>query len=96
MIQQGTLAESTQIGRRYEMDWLRVLVFGLLIFYHIGMYYVSDWGWHIKSQHQSEWLQNIMLWSCQWRMSLLFLISGSAVAFLLRKMSLSKFYWSRY
>ncbi len=96
MIQQGMLKEPTQSQRRYELDWLRVLAFGLLIFYHIGMYYVSDWGWHIKSAHQSEWLKNIMLWSSQWRMSLLFVISGCAVAFLLQKMSLWHFYWSRY
>ncbi|MEH6580793.1 MAG: acyltransferase family protein [Halioglobus sp.] len=96
MVQQGEVEKTTRPGRRYELDWLRVLAFGLLIFYHIGMYYVSDWGWHIKSQHQSEWLQNIMMWSSQWRMSLLFLISGCAVAFLLRKMRLWNFYWSRY
>jgi glucan biosynthesis protein C len=95
MVQQAIVGEPTQSARRFEMDWLRVLAFGMLILYHIGMYYVSDWGWHIKSQHQSEWLQNVMLWSGQWRMSLLFLISGSAVAFLLPKMSLSRFYWSR-
>jgi len=96
MIQQAMEREPTRASRRYELDWLRVLAFGLLIFYHIGMYYVSDWGFHIKSQHQSEWLQNVMLWSGQWRMSLLFLISGCAVAFLLRKMRLRDFYWSRY
>ena len=31
------------------MDWIRVLVFGLLIFYHVGMFYVP-WGWHIKNE----------------------------------------------
>jgi len=24
-------------ARRYDLDWLRVIAFGLLIFYHIGM-----------------------------------------------------------
>ena len=28
--------------RRYDLDWLRTLAFGLLILYHIGMYYVAD------------------------------------------------------
>lgn len=95
MILQGTESKSTPDSRRYELDWLRVLAFGLLILYHCGMYYVSDWGWHVKSTHQSEGLQSIMLWSGQWRMSLLFLISGSAVAFLLQKMTAGRFYWSR-
>jgi glucans biosynthesis protein C len=26
--------------RRYDLDWLRVIAFLLLIFYHIGMFYV--------------------------------------------------------
>lgn len=71
--------------RQVELDWLRVLAFGLLIFYHTGMLYVQDWDWHYKSQYTSEFLQNIMLWSGQWRMSLLFLISGTALSFILAR-----------
>lgn len=70
--------------RRHELDWLRVLAFALLIFYHLGMAYVADWDWHIKSVHQSEALQYPMRWSNQWRMSLLFLISGAALSCQLR------------
>lgn len=73
--------------RLVELDWLRVLVFGLLIFYHVGMLYAEGWGWHYKSSYSSKFLTNIMLWSNQWRMSLLFLISGAAVSFLLVKQS---------
>lgn len=69
--------------RLVELDWLRVLVFGLLIFYHVGMLYAEGWGYHYKSTYSSKFLTNIMLWSSQWRMSLLFLISGAAVSFLL-------------
>lgn len=75
----------TEKSRLYELDGLRVSVFGLLILYHIGMLYVADWGFHYKSAYSSEALANIMLWSNQWRMSLLFLISGAALSFLLRK-----------
>lgn len=71
--------------RLVELDWLRVLVFGLLILYHIGMLYTEGWGWHYKSHYSSEFLANIMLWSNQWRMSLLFFISGAALSFLLAK-----------
>jgi glucans biosynthesis protein C len=69
--------------RLVELDWLRVLAFGLLILYHTGMLYAEGWGWHYKSTYTSELLTNLMLWSNQWRMSLLFLISGAAVSFLL-------------
>jgi glucans biosynthesis protein C len=75
----------TEKSRFHELDGLRVSVFGLLILYHIGMLYVADWGFHYKSAYSSEFLANIMLWSNQWRMSLLFFISGAALSFLLRK-----------
>lgn len=42
--------------RRYDLDWLRVIAFGLLIFYHVGMYYVT-WGWHVKSPYESDFLE---------------------------------------
>ncbi len=31
-------------SRRYDIDWLRTLAFILLIFYHIGQFYVADWA----------------------------------------------------
>ncbi|WP_164503600.1 acyltransferase family protein [Pleionea sediminis] len=77
-------------NRRYDIDWLRTLAFLLLIFYHIGMFYVFDWGWHVKSQHQSEFLQNLMLLSNRWRMPLIFLISGMALALVEPKLKASQ------
>ncbi|MCC2617948.1 acyltransferase [Aestuariibacter halophilus] len=68
-----------QSTRRVDLDWLRFLAFCLLILYHVGMYYVADWGWHIKSPHQSEPLQDVMILSNQWRMSMLFFISAMAL-----------------
>jgi hypothetical protein len=74
------------MARIVELDWLRVIVFGLLIFYHTGMLYTDGWGWHYKSTYSSEFLANIMLWSNQWRMPLLFFISGASVSFLVVKL----------
>ncbi len=73
------------VQRLYELDWLRVLAFGVLIFYHVGMLYAYNWEYHYKSQYTSEFLNNVMLWSNRWRMSLLFLISGASVSFMLAK-----------
>jgi len=73
--------------RRYDLDWLRVLAFGVLILFHVGMFYVADWGWHIKSSDTSEWLQLLMRVVNPWRMPLLFLVSGSALWFAAKKSS---------
>jgi len=74
-------------GRRYDLDWLRVLAFGILILYHTGMFYVADWGWHIKSDVTSETLQLFMRLVNPWRMPLLFLVSGAALWFAAKKTS---------
>ncbi|HEX7801296.1 MAG TPA: acyltransferase family protein [Pseudoxanthomonas sp.] len=71
--------------RRHDLDWVRVCAFGLLVLYHVGMYYVS-WDWHVKSPYAGETLEPFMLLSGPWRLSLLFLVSGAASAFLLAKM----------
>ena len=87
----GSAISATEHGRRYDIDALRVLAFGLLILFHVGMFYVLDWGWHVKSTYQAEWLQLPMLFTNQWRMSLIFLISGLAVSFIWRKYSSGQF-----
>lgn len=83
-----------KIERRYDLDWVRVGAFGLLILYHVGMMYVS-WGYHIKSSHQSLFLENVMLVLNQWRLPLLFLISGSAIYYIMKKVALGRFFWVR-
>jgi hypothetical protein len=81
--------------RRYDIDALRVLAFSILILYHIAMLYVSDWGFHIKSAYQYDWVKFPMLLVNQWRMPLLFLISGIASSFLIGKFTYAGFLKSR-
>src|SRR6185436_11923493 len=69
--------------RLYFLDWLRAAAFGLLILYHVGMYYLS-WDWHIKSPHASDAIEPLMMLSSPWRLALLFLISGAATSMMLR------------
>ncbi len=64
------------------LDWVRILAFGLLVFYHVGMYYVS-WDFHMKSPHASTAIEPLMRLSNPWRMDLLFLVSGTASSFML-------------
>ncbi len=84
-------SSATLLPRRHDIDALRVMAFGLLIFYHIGMFYVANWDWHVKSQYQSQFLENIMLLVNHWRLPILFLISGLAIRFVLRKLSMIGF-----
>lgn len=67
-------------ARRYDLDWLRILALAVLILYHIGMYYVADWDWHVKSTQTYGWLQDLMILTNPWRMSLLFLLSAMALS----------------
>ena len=81
---------NTKIGQRlYFLDWLRILAFALLLPYHVGMYYVS-WYWHVKSPFASTLLEPFMRLSSPWRMSVLFLVSGAATAFMLNKQGASR------
>lgn len=80
--------------RRYDLDWLRVLVFGLLIFYHVGMFFVP-WGWHIKNDELVGDLRWPMLFVNQWRLSILFVISGMGTCFALAHWSGGVFRWER-
>jgi len=73
---QGNLGE-----RRYDLDWVRICAFMLLILYHVGMYYVT-WDWHVKSPHASTTVEPLMMLTSPWRLSLLFLVSGVATAYL--------------
>ena len=82
-------------ARRYDLDWLRIVAFGLLIFYHVGMFYVT-WGWHVKSVFASPSAEPLMRLVSPWRLTLLFFISGVAIRFATDKAeSLGRFARSR-
>ena len=72
-------------ARRFDLDWLRIIVFGLLILYHVGMFYVT-WDWHVKSPYAGEAIKPLMALTSPWRLTLLFLISGVATRFMLNRM----------
>jgi glucans biosynthesis protein C len=67
------------VSRRADLDWLRVLAFGLLIAYHAGMAW-SGWSWHLTSVDSIDWLREGMRFVNRWRMPLIFVVSGAAIA----------------
>lgn len=80
--------------RRYDLDWLRIIAFGLLIFYHVGMFYVT-WDFHVKSSRASDAIEPLMMLTNPWRLTLLFLISGAATRFMADKMKPGALTWAR-
>ena len=92
---QTTLMNEISIKTRlYFLDWLRVLAFSLLVFYHTGLIFV-DWGFHIQNDRLSEWLKLPMLFVNQWRLSILFIISGMGTFYALQKRSGKQFMFER-
>lgn len=82
-VQQPSLVNS----RKYYLDWLRVIAFASLIFYHIGMLYSENWGFHFKSNYTSQYVEYLMLVFSPWRMLLIWFISGVALRFMIDKVS---------
>ena len=66
MTREGTSLRMTT--RHLGMDWLRIGAFGLLILYHIGMYFVP-WGWHVKIAAPLDWVAIPMLATNSWRLA---------------------------
>lgn len=69
--------------RLFFLDWLRIIALTVLVVYHVGMYYVT-WAFHVKSPFASHALEPWMMLTAPWRMSLLFMVSGAATAYLLK------------
>ncbi len=76
--------------RRYDLDWLRIIVFGLLIFYHVGMFFVP-WEWHIANNVEYEWLTWPMRALNRWRLPILFMISGMGTYYAFSKRSATQY-----
>lgn len=90
-----TADPSLPFPREFGLDWLRVFAFAVLILYHTGMIFVS-WDFHIKNAEHSPLLEYFMLFANRWRLPLLFLISGAAVFFSLRRRSYATFAAERF
>jgi glucan biosynthesis protein C len=71
-------------ARRADLDWLRIVALGLLILYHVALVY-TPWDWHLNSQHRFVWMEEVILLTSPWRLTLLFLVSGAALRLMSRK-----------
>lgn len=76
--------------RRYEVDWLRILLILSVFIFHIGMFF-NAFGWHVKNNVQVSELSGIMSFLHIWRMPLLFFVSGAGTHFALGNKTLRKY-----
>ncbi|QDA35897.1 hypothetical protein E4191_17260 (plasmid) [Paracoccus liaowanqingii] len=74
--------------RRVELDWLRVLLFALLVPFHVAIGFV-DWGVNIygfvNDHLAGNGMKFFIYWSHSWRLPSLFLIAGLGTWFLTGK-----------
>jgi glucan biosynthesis protein C len=72
-------------SRQAYLDWLRILAILGVLFFHSAMAYVAEWEWHIKNKETSHILLEFNFWLHNFRMPLLFFISGTVSYFMLQK-----------
>lgn len=80
--------------RQHYIDWIRVIAFMILIFFHCSMPFVS-FGWEIKNTEHSLFLDRLIIWLHQWRLPLLFFVSGVGVNYPLKRRSVGAFFGER-
>jgi peptidoglycan/LPS O-acetylase OafA/YrhL len=62
-------------GRRYDIDWLRVLAMLAIFLFHNGRFF-DLFGWHLKNAEQSIVATLLVVLLALWLMPLFFLLSG--------------------
>ncbi|WP_299207553.1 acyltransferase [uncultured Dokdonia sp.] len=72
------------IQRRYDLDWWRVISIFLVFLHHIGMPFNGD-DFHIMNETSSKLLDDIMVFFEQFRLPLLFIVSGTGTVFAFSK-----------
>lgn len=77
--------------RRADLDWLRVIAFGLLIFFHSAIAFVPGGVPMIQNAELSPALEVMVGFLHEFRLALLFLVSGVGVSFSLRHRDRSQF-----
>lgn len=84
--------------RHFELDWLRVLLFALLVPHHVAVGFV-DWGVDIygfvNNQLAGDGMTLFIYWSHSWRLPSLFMIAGIGTWFLTRRVIGARFIGGR-
>ena len=86
--------ETKLVQRRYDLDWLRVLAFTGVFFYHCSRFFNSD-NWNIKNAETSPLIDILTNIFELWGMPLIFAISGASIFFALRPGGATRFLRNR-
>lgn len=78
------------LQRRYELDWLRVLVILAIFIYHSGRFF-DQMNWHVKSATVYSGVQAWSMFLSGWLMPMVFVISGASLFYAMGKGSFSSF-----
>ncbi len=73
---------NTPSQRRYDLDWLRVILIGLVFIFHSGRFFDTG-GWHVKN---AETYFGVQVWTtflANWMMPAIFMVSGASLFFAL-------------
>lgn len=81
--------------RLYYIDWIRIIAFSLLILLH-GMVPFTAIPWEINNGERSELLTRLVFWLHQWRLPLLFFVSGLGINLSMKSRTLASFYGERF
>ena len=81
--------------RRADLDWLRIIAFGSLIYFHAAIAFITGGIPMIQNADTSPALQVMVGFLHEFRLALLFLISGVGVCFALRHRDRAGFWRER-
>ncbi|MGA9397352.1 MAG: acyltransferase family protein [Anaerolineaceae bacterium] len=80
----------SQVTRRYDLDWLRVITIITVFFFHTARFFDTG-GWHLKNLVRYQGFQDFTDLLIVWIMPMMFVISGAAIYYGFQKGKAGKF-----
>jgi peptidoglycan/LPS O-acetylase OafA/YrhL len=77
------MTTSTTSQRRYDLDWLRIILIGFVFIFHSGRFFDTG-GWHVKN---AETFFSVQVWTtflANWMMPAIFVVSGASLFFAMK------------
>jgi glucan biosynthesis protein C len=75
----------TENNRLYFVDWLRAIALAILWFYHTALIFNGQMYFHVLNAESIPHLYDVLYFFHQWRLGLLFFISGVGTYFAIKK-----------